>query len=246
MSRLTLRFHRGTLASLFAVATLFAPAHSLLAQSGADSLKGLPVRFNDPATGTSSHFAAVVMSGDGGFAALVNKLSSGLSKSGIGVVEFNSREWLSPAKTPEQTATVVARVLRAALARYHADSIVLVGYSRGADLAPFVANRLPPDLRAKLGGIAMFGIANTANFEFHLIDLVKDTERDSDIQIMPELLKLKGVPMVCVYGSEEKSSACRDAPSGLMRVEERKGGHHFDGADDTLAPVVLQLLGRHG
>ena len=188
----------------------------------------------------------MVLSGDGGFAALVNKLSSGLAESGIGVVQFNSREWLSPAKTPEQTAAAISRVVRSALARYHADSIVLVGYSRGADLAPFVANRLPVDLRTTLAGVAMFGIARTANFEFHLIDLVKDTERDSDVLIMPELLRLKGVPMACVYGSEEKLSACRDAPAGLMRIEERKGGHHFDGADDTLAPVVLQLIGHHG
>lgn len=246
MSHTTRKFYRRTLSSVFVFATLLAAARPSFGQSGGDELKGIPVRFNDPAPGTSSHYTAVVMSGDGGFAALVNKLSSGLSTHGIGVVEFNSREWLSPAKSPDQTAAAIARVLRTALARYHADSIVLVGYSRGADLAPFVANRLPSDLRATLGGVAMFGIARTANFEFHLIDLVKDTERDSDVPIMPELLKLKGVPMVCVYGSEEKASACRDAPAGLLRAEERKGGHHFDGADDTLAPVVLQMLSRHG
>lgn len=233
---------RPLIAALATAAAMCVGVGTLQAQIASDDLKGLPLRFNAPVSG-SSHYAAVVLSGDGGFASLVNKLSAGLAAHGIGVVEFNSRDWLSPAKTPEQTADAVARVLRAALARYGADSIVIVGYSRGADMAPFVASRLPAELRRVLGGIAMFGIARTANFEFHLVDLVRDTERLSDIAILPELRKLQGVRMTCVFGSDEKSSACRDAPPELMHVEMRTGGHHFDGADDTLADVVLRMLG---
>lgn len=229
----------------FVLATLAAPAeHALAAQPAIASpvdVKGLPLNFTAP-KGKFSHYVAVVLSGDGGFASLVTKIGEGLSDAGIGVVGFNSREWLSPAKTPDASATAVVRALRAGMARYGADSIVIVGYSRGADMAPFVANRLPADLRSVLGGVAMYGIAQYANFEFHMIDLVKDTKRDSDVPIMPELLKLKGVPMACVYGSDEKDSGCRGVPESLMHVEERDGGHHFDGADKTLASVVLKLL----
>ena len=210
-------------------------------QPAAVDVKGLPLNYTPP-KGKSSHYMAVLLSGDGGFASLVSKLAQGLSEDGIGVVGFNSREWLSPAKTPDQTAAAVARAIRAGMQKFGADSIVIVGYSRGADMAPFVGSRLPADLRAVLGGIAMFGLATTANFEFHLIDLVKDTERDSDIPMMPELRKLQGVPMVCVYGSDEKSSGCRGAPASLMHVDMRDGGHHFDGADKSLADVVLKLL----
>lgn len=211
------------------------------AQTNAADVRDLPLNFTDP-KGMPSHYVAVVMTGDGGFASLVSKLSEGLSDAGIGVVGFNSRAWLSPAKTPDASAAAVVRALRAGMAKYRADSIVIVGYSRGADMAPFVANRLPADLRAVLGGVAMFGIATYANFEFHMIDLVKDSKRDSDIPIIPELQKLKGLPMTCVYGSDEKESGCKEAPAGLMTIDMRDGGHHFDGADKTLANVVLKLL----
>lgn len=204
-------------------------------------VRGLPLNYTPP-KGRPSHFTAVLLTGDGGFASLVTKVAQGLSEAGIGVVSFNSREWLSPAKTPDQTAAAVVRAIRAGMQKFGADSIIIVGYSRGADMAPFIGNRLPADLRAVLGGIAMFGLATTANFEFHLIDLVKDTERDSDIPTMPELRKLQGVPMVCVYGSDEKSSGCRGVPESLMHVDMRNGGHHFDGADKSLADVVLKLL----
>lgn len=231
------RLWRSGLAVLLAFST--APRSPAVAQG--NDVRDLPVRFVTP-VGAPSHFTAVVLSGDGGYAKLVTTLAEGLAAHGVGAVLFNSREWLSPKKTPQQSAEAVVRVLRAAMARYHADSIVLVGYSRGADMAPFVANRLPADLRAVLGGVSMFGLAPNANFEFHLIDLVKDTERDSDIPVLPELLRLKGVPMSCVYGSDEKASGCRGVPPSLMRVEERSGGHHFEGADATLSDVVLRLI----
>ena len=215
--------------------------HAPPTQSALIGVKGLPINYTPP-NGKSSHYTAVLLSGDGGFANLFTKLAQGLADAGIGVVGFNSRVWLSPAKTPDQSAEAVVRAIRAGMQKFGADSIVIVGYSRGADMAPFVGNRLPSDVRAVLGGIAMFGLAPSANFEFHLIDLVKDTERDSDIPIMPELRKLQGVPMVCVYGSDEKASGCRGAPESLMHADERDGGHHFDGADKTLADVVLKLL----
>ena len=204
------------LAAAALVGMALAPvANTCIAQSAsaAVDVKGLPLSFTPP-KGKASHYVAVVMTGDGGFASLVTKVSEGLSDAGIGVVGFNSRAWLSPAKTPDESAAAVVRALRAGMAKYNADSIVIVGYSRGADMAPFVANRLPADLRAVLGGIAMFGIANYANFEFHMLDMVKDTRRDSDVPIIPELLKLKGVPMTCVYGSDEKDSGCRGSPAG--------------------------------
>lgn len=217
------------------------PTTRLRAQSAPVDVKGLPLSYTLP-KGEPSHFTAVLMTGDGGFASLVSKLADGLSDAGVGVVLFNSREWLSPAKTPAQSAAAVVRAIRAGMAKFGADSIIIVGYSRGADMAPFVGNRLPADLRAVLGGIAMFGLATTASFEFHLVDLVKDTQRDSDILILPELKKLQGVPMVCVYGSDEKSSGCRGVPEALMHGEMRGGGHHFDGADKSLADVVLKLV----
>ena len=114
--------------------------------------------------------------------------------------------------------------------------------TKNADLAPFVVNRLPTDLRERVSAIAMFGLARMASFEFHWTDLVKDTPRDSDVPILPELMRLRSVPMVCVFGEDEPVSGCRDAPGGLLRKEPRTGGHHFDGDLDALVDIVLRLL----
>jgi type IV secretory pathway VirJ component len=212
------------------------------AQADAD-IKGLPLNWTAP-KGTHSHYVAIMLTGDGGFADLFTKVADELAAQGIGVAGFNSRSWLSPKKSPDQTAAAVSRVIRAAMQRYGGDSVVIVGYSRGADMAPFVASRLDEPLRRVLGGVAMIGLGTKASFEYHFTDLFKDTVRPEDIPILPELEKLRGLNIACVYGSDEKSSACRDAPVGLLHVDEREGGHHLDGDYKALGEWVLKLIGH--
>ena len=201
----------------------------------------LSLTFVDP-QGTHTKVTAVLLSGDGGWAELINTLADGLAARGIAVVGVNSRTWLSSPKTPDATAAAVVRAIEASRERSPADKLLIVGYSRGADMAPFIANRLPALLREQLAGVAMLGLAPMASFEFHWADLVKDSSRPTDRDVQPELARLRGTPMVCVFGSDEKSSGCRQAPQGLLRKVERKGGHHFDGDLAALVQDVLQLL----
>jgi type IV secretory pathway VirJ component len=58
------------------------------------------------------------------------------------------------------------------------------------------------------------------------------------------LEKLRSVRMLCVYGREEETSGCRDAPEGLMKKDARNGGHHFDRDTDALVAHVLSLLAK--
>ena len=229
------------LAALVAVAT----TGSARAQTAAPAVNvsDLSLTWIDP-QGARARVTAVILTGDGGWAELVKSVGVGLAAKGIGVVGFNSRAWLSSAKSPDATAAAVVRAIDAARQRWPTDRIVLVGYSRGADILPFVATRLPTALKAQLAGLAFFGLAPTANFEFHMMDLVRDTKRESDIPIAAELEKLRGVRMVCVYGTDETDSGCRDAPASLITKDARNGGHHFDKNTDALVAHVLSFLAK--
>lgn len=205
----------------------------------------LALTFVEP-QGTRANVTAVLLSGDGGWAELIKTLADGLAARGVAVVGVNSRTWLSSPKTPDATTAAIVRAIEASRERSPTERLLIVGYSRGADMAPFVANRLPAPLREQLAGVAMLGLATMASFEFHWTDLVKDTSRPTDLAIQPELARLRGTPMVCVFGSDEKSSGCREVPDGLLRKDERKGGHHFDGDLAALVQDVMQLLDKTG
>lgn len=195
-----------------------------------------------PPQGANTATMAIFLSGDGGWADLDKHVSEELSRRGVGVVGVSSRAYLARRKSPDQAATDVARIARAYMARWGANRLVLIGYSRGAGMLPFVATRLAPDVRDRVALLAMFGMERWANFQFHWIDVVRDVHRKDDLPVAPELARLHGQRMLCVYGTEEHDSACRDADSTLITKVERRGGHHFDSDYRSLGDLVIGML----
>jgi type IV secretory pathway VirJ component len=188
------------------------------------------------------HRLALVMSGDGNWARFIRELSDTLADRGLPVVGLESRAWMKHPRTPDELATDMERVLRYYMKAWSMDDFIIVGYSRGADFAPFLANRLPPDLRAKLKGVALFSPTLAASFEFHLEDLVRFVARKTDLPTEPELAKLGDIPVLCVYGNADKDTLCPSLPPGRAEVVEREDGHRLHGSGE-LADLVLERMG---
>jgi type IV secretory pathway VirJ component len=169
----------------------------------------------------------LLLTGDGGWAGADEKVAVGLRADGAAVVGVNMRAYLGSPRTPEQVASDLAMVARTYQARWHRDRLLLLGYSRGADIAPFVAARWPADLRARLDLVALISLSSFANFHFHWVDLVRDVRRDDDLPVAPELQRLRGLHVICVYGMGEGNSGCRDADSTVVTRYAREGGHRI-------------------
>ena len=197
-----------------------------------------------PAAGPDSTVLALMISGDGNWASADKKIAAVLAADGIAVVGLKARDYLTHHHpTPDDAARDVEGVLRTYLARWHRDRILLVGYSRGADMMPFVANRLPADLRTRVRGMVLIGPVENASFEFHLIDLVKNEHRDSDVPLLPEVERLDGIPILCIYGEDEHDTFCRTAPQGLVALDQHDGGHQIHDPDNV-ARSILDWLDR--
>jgi type IV secretory pathway VirJ component len=212
-------------------------------------VRDLPLVELAPATGVARARTAaestlvVLLTGDGDWADLDKGIAESLQGAGAAVVGLKSRSYLqAKPRTPDVLSRDVERILRHYLPLWGRDRVVLLGYSRGADFVPFVANRLPADLRSRVALLGMFGMETSANFEFHWTDIVRDTKRPSDLPVAPELARLRGTPMLCVYGSDEKDSACRPADPSLIERVERGGAHHFDKDYAGLGALVLRAM----
>ncbi|HEY7636166.1 MAG TPA: AcvB/VirJ family lysyl-phosphatidylglycerol hydrolase [Gemmatimonadales bacterium] len=187
---------------------------------------------------------AVVVSGDGGWASIDRQIGESLSAAGIPVVGLNSLHYFWKARTPEQASADLARILRHYLGAWHTSDVVLVGYSRGADVLPFMTAGLPDDLRSRVRLVALVGLSRRAGFEFHFADLFRGGSR-TDRPTVPEIQRLQGMRVLCVYGADEQDSACRDLPRGLAVTVELPGGHHFGGAYREVAGRILQMIRTH-
>lgn len=218
-----------------------AHAQQATAPGASDDVSALPLHVI--ASRSASPIAlAVMLSGDGGWASIDRRIADDLASNGVAVVGMDSRRYLMHARTPDEAAADVARVIRRFGARWAVQRVAIIGYSRGADLAPFVTNRLPDALRHEIALVALLGPAERANFEFHWIDLLSDKSRPSDAPILPELERLRGTPVLCVFSADEKESVCRLADTSAVHVDRRPGKHHFDGAYDAIAAAILHLL----
>lgn len=206
-------------------------------------VRDLPLIERPSQTPTNPAFA-VFLTGDGGWASLDKKVTNELVARGVSVVALDMRAYLSGHRTPDVSGSDMIRVLRHYSALWSKDRVAIVGYSRGADISPFMISRLPADLRSKVVLVAMLALANSTNFQWHFKDIFFQSHRASDVRVLPELEKLRGMNLLCIYGADEKDSGCKDAPPGLTKEVVRNGGHHFDDDFKAIADIVLDALSK--
>ena len=218
-------------------------AESRAEQQPADeAMKDLPL-VEVPAHGPGSDLLAVVVSGDGGWAGLDKEVAGVLANRGVSVVGLNSLQYFWKARTPEESATDLDRIIRHYLSTWTKEHVALIGYSRGADVLPFMANRLPQQILDKTVLIALLGPGHTVTFEFHLTDWLQTSPSGKALPIQPELEKLRGKNILCFYGEREKDSLCRALEPGLAKCFPMPGAHHFGGNYAAIAETILKEVG---
>ncbi|WP_375765501.1 virulence factor family protein [Archangium gephyra] len=195
-----------------------------------------------PAAKPEGDTLALFVSGDGGWASMDQQVSASLVARGIPVVGLNSLRYFWKRRTPEETSADVARALRHYLAAWGLRRVVLVGYSRGADVVPAIAVGLPPELRERVRGLALIAPGKEAGFEVHVTDIFGGA-RGATHPVLPDIQSLGGMPVLCLYGEEEGDSLCPELSHvpGAHPVM-LAGGHHLSGDYTGIARLILQAL----
>ena len=70
-------------------------------------------------------------------------LAAEISKQGMPVIGLDSLRNFWKEHTPESTAADVDRIPRYCLTAWSKRAVLLMGFSQGADVMPFIVNRLP-------------------------------------------------------------------------------------------------------
>jgi type IV secretory pathway VirJ component len=180
---------------------------------------------------------AIIMSGDGGWAGLDQDVAAALSAKGIPVVGLDSLRYYWTARTPDSLAADTDRMIRYYLAHFGKQRVLLIGYSQGADVLPFAVNRLPEATRAHVALAGLMGMSEHALFEFHVSSWISDS--NSGPATLPEVSRISGIPVLCIYGADESDSLCPKLDPKKISIVKLKGGHHFDGDYANLARQIL-------
>lgn len=185
----------------------------------------------------------VFYSGDGGWSAADQGMIDGLVHTGIPVVGVNSLRYFIVRKTPEGAAADLAAVLRHYLAAWGKERVVLAGYSFGAGALPLIVPHLPADLRARIRLVALVDPEKAAELQFWPGDWLNIASGDAP-PLGPALVAMKGLPLVCIYGSSEPGAACASLPPSLGHAIQVPGGHHYGGDYARVSRAILTSLPR--
>jgi type IV secretory pathway VirJ component len=195
------------------------------------------------AQGPAKDALAVIVTGSGGFVGLDRKMGNQLTLRGVPVVGLSSLGYFWQVRNPQGSSEDLARILRHYLAAWRKSRAIVVGYSQGADVVPFMVSRLPADLRARIGVIALIGPDAAAQFDMPPDGWVSKRPRLPELPVAAEIPKMKGVKVLCIAGAEEKQNICKGLPPGAATLVEVPGGHGFEGDAPKLAERFLREAG---
>ena len=195
----------------------------------------LPMRLFDRDDGAHSPAAAVLLTGDGGWRRIDADIARVLRAHGITVAGFLSNRYFARERTREEVTCDLRRAIAATVDRTGASTLVLIGFSRGADTLAVAAPALVKQDGSRVALVAMLAPATTASLR---ID--RWWRRDAaPFAIDPR--PLTTAPTLCVYGVEDRDSLCPLLPEPATIVA-RPGGHHFDGNYRAIAEIILGRL----
>jgi type IV secretory pathway VirJ component len=162
---------------------------SATSTSSSPSLTDLPL-VEVARQGTRSDTFAMIISGDGGWAGIDRDIAGALSRKGVDVVGFNSLQYFWARRTPDEASRDMDRTLRHYLDKWKKERVILIGYSFGADVLPFMASRLSSTMLDRIALIVLMGLDDRIDFEFHLTDWIFGSSDTKALPVLPEVKKL--------------------------------------------------------
>lgn len=211
------------------------------AKADASDVKDLPIT-ELPQGKESTDMLGILISGDGGWWGLDDTVSKVLASHGIPVVGISSHRYFATPRTPDGTAADMYRTLRFYMKKWNKQRIVLLGYSLGAEIIPFVATRAPEDLKDKVAMLVMIGPTAETYFEFHLADWVVSPTKRAKFQVAPEIEKINGPKMLCVTSSKDDECICEKLDAKKVTLLKREGNHHFNDDFKGLADAIWEKV----
>jgi type IV secretory pathway VirJ component len=181
------------------------------------------------------------ISGDGGMVRFDTKMSREYNNNGYSFVALNSLKYFETRKSPEKVAHDVVPVIRHYLDTWDKEDLILVGFSFGAEIAPFLYERLPAELKEKVKLLVLLTPAKTSDFHIHIRDMIGIDKKNEPYNVVQETNKIKSPKILAIYGSKEKSIALKDCEQPNLKVLYINGGHGFRNSKTVFNLIMKEL-----
>jgi type IV secretory pathway VirJ component len=189
-------------------------------------VKDLPVVITHSNTPDKQAPVALLISGDGGWYGFEQSIADNFAKQGIPTVGLDSKKYFWNRRTPEETAADIAKALNFYSNEWGRDKFILIGYSLGAEIVPFIVNRLPEEIRSKVESAVLLSPATTTDFEIHISNMLGMGNRQNTYNTIDEIKKMS-VPTLIIFGDGEKTEIPELLSKTPVVIRKIPGDHHY-------------------
>jgi type IV secretory pathway VirJ component len=182
------------------------------------------------------------ISGDGGWTSFDDGIAKELVKKGISVIGMDSQKYFWQQRTPKETALEIAKILEYYLTEWEKTTFVLVGYSFGADVVPFIIPILPENISKHLIKSILISPDISADFEIHISDLLHINPSREAYDVVEGVRNLRNDSIVCIFGSDEDTKRVLSFEKAGAIIKILPGKHHFNNDYNSLKNVIMFSL----
>ena len=197
------------------------------ANVNADYVKNIPIVITNTEIQNKDAPIALLISGDGGWYGFEQSIADKLANHGIPTIGLDSKKYFWKRRTPEGTATDIINVLNFYSREWKRELFLLIGYSLGAEIVPFITSRLPVEMRKKVTLTVLLSPETNTDFEIHLSNMLGIGSRQNTFRVMDEIVKTQVVPTLIIIGEGEKTPVPEILAGTTVKIKKIPGDHHY-------------------
>ena len=203
-----------------------------------DQLKNLPVVITNAKSQNKDAPVALLISGDGGWYGFEQSIADNLANLGIPTIGLDSKKYFWNRRTPEETAGDMATLLKYYSKEWGRERFLLIGYSLGAEIVPFIVNRLPEEMKSNIVSAVLLSPETNTDFEIHISNMLGIGNRQNTYNVIDEIIKMQTVPTLLIFGEGEKSKIPELLTGTSVKIRIIPGDHHYK----FNLPLIIQTM----
>jgi type IV secretory pathway VirJ component len=192
-----------------------------------DYVKNLPIVITNAKLQNKDAPVALLVSGDGGWYGFEQSIADKLANHGIPTLGLDAKKYFWKRRTPEETASDMIKALNFYSKEWGRERFLLIGYSLGAEIVPFITSRLPGEMSDKVTLTVLLSPETTTDFEIHVSNMLGIGNRQNTFQVMDEIIKAQIVPTLIIIGDGEKTRVPELLTGTSVKIKKIPGDHHY-------------------
>lgn len=196
-----------------------------------------------PPAPSRTGLVAIYLSGDVGYKVAMGRvLGSKLAADGIPVLAINSLGFFRNHRSRSDVTRLITQAIGRAVALDHAERVVLIGHSLGADALQAALPGLAPDLRTRIQAVILIVPTDMLYLRISPGEMLGWSKPDG--ATLPTMQQLDWAPFTCIFGNEETESPCRFLIGRNVERVGLPGGHNLDWDTSAVHAALLQAIDK--